>query len=46
VEDVANVLGGNKTKTTSDLLQKALAYKTEISQEEYLTKMYVKYCIM
>ncbi|KAH0946189.1 hypothetical protein HN011_008342 [Eciton burchellii] len=39
VEDVANILGGNKTKTTSDLLQKALAYKTETSQEEYLTKI-------
>jgi len=39
---VANTLGGDKTKTTSDLLQKVLASRVEALREEQIST-YVDY---
>jgi len=41
-KDVAETLGGDKTKTTSDLLQKVLTSRVEALREEQ-AKMYVDY---
>ncbi|XP_070150055.1 small ribosomal subunit protein mS31 [Polyergus mexicanus] len=41
-ENVASTLGGDKTKTTSDLLQKVLASRVEILREEQLVKTNLK----
>lgn len=41
-KDVAETLGGDKKKTTSDLLQKVLASRVEALREEQ-TRMYVDY---
>lgn len=43
-EDVANTLGGDKTKTTSDLLEKVLASRVEALRTEQ-ARMYVDYYI-
>jgi len=39
---VANTLGGDKTKTTSDLLKKVLASRVEALREEQISR-YVDY---
>lgn len=44
-EEVANTIGGDKTKTTSDLLQKVLASRIEILKEDQLKNTYVNYYI-
>lgn len=41
-ENVASALGGDKTKTTSDLLQKVLASRVEILREEQLANTNLK----
>lgn len=42
-KDVADTLGGDKAKTTSDLLQKVLVSRIEVLQEqEQMAKTYVK----
>ncbi|CAL1677949.1 unnamed protein product [Lasius platythorax] len=41
-ENVASMLGGDKTKTTSDLLQKVLASRIETLKEEQLTNTNLK----
>lgn len=43
-KDVAETLSGDKTKTTSDLLQKVLESRVETLREEQ-AKMYVDYHI-
>jgi len=41
-ENVANILGGDKTKTTSDLLEKVVASRVEALREEQINT-YVDY---
>lgn len=37
-KNVADKLGGDKTKTTMDLLQKVLQYKVDVKEKDKLTK--------